>query len=350
MLSQERIQELKSAVKYNPNSKPNPILKTIRSFPALYSCICKIRRFLSKKIANRENRKVFKDSINLFEPNEFEQTHIDNLKKQGYTVINNFFSDELINLIDEKADKLFKNLKINFSAGYNVSHGRIPTLDGFSYEEIEAFEQNIIIENPLLNISNVIEIFFNESILKIVTNYLGYVPEHSSLVMRNFPQDEPIEASNFHKDSDEHDVIQVFVHLIDIDGKRGPLTFVPNSHKHDVKSCIPRTNFDLGINENYGRISDKEVEKEYPRENWVTFYGKKATVAIVDVNGFHKGPNWDKFGDKENKYRDTIRVNFRGLSFEKRNKTSKNQLIDEKEVNKMSKLQKIFLKNYEIVK
>ncbi len=344
MLSQDRKEELKKAVKYNPKSTPNPILKVIRSIPSIYSVICRVERYLSKKIANKENKKFLEENINLFKPNKFEKTHIDNLKKQGYTVIENLFNDELIDLIDEKANKLFKELNINDS-GYNVSHGRIPTLKNFTYEELEAFEQNITLKDPLVNITEIIEVCFNESILKIVSNYLGYIPSHSSIIMRNFPQDEPVEASNFHKDSDERDVVQVFIHLIDIDGTRGPLTYVPNSHRHDSKSCIPRTNFDLGINEIYGRVSDSEVEKIYPKKDWVTFYGKKATVAIADVNGFHKGPNWDDFKDKNNKYRDTIRVNFRGLSFRKQNVTN-NQKIPKKNTEQMSKLQKIFLKFY----
>ena len=349
MLDEAKRRELKEAVKYNPKSVPNPILKAIRTMPYLYSFICRTRRFLSKEISNKEKKRIFEVNSTIFNPNGFEKIHINNLKKDGYTVIENLFNNELIDEIDIKADKLFKELKIN-DHGYNITHGRIPTLKGFTYEEIETFEQNITLKDPLLNIEKAVEICFNESILKIVSNYLGYAPVSKPLIMRNFPQDEPIEASNFHKDSDSHDVVQVFVYLIDVDGKRGPLTFVPNSHNHDLKSCIPRTNYDLGVDELYGRVSDSEVEKVYPKKDWVTFYGKRATVVIAHVNGFHKGPNWDKFGSNENKYRDTIRINFRGISFEQKNTNEKNkQKIYKKDVAKMSHIQKIFLKNYEIL-
>ena len=349
MLKEEKKKELKEKVRYNPKATPNKILKTIRGMPNLYSKMCKTRRYLSKTIANKEGKELLENNISLFKLNEFETKHLNDLNENGYTVINDLFSDELIDTIDEKADKLFKDLKIKDS-GYNVSHGRIPTLRGFTYEELEAFEQNITLEDPFLNIPEDVEIFFNESILKIVTNYLGYIPSHGADIFRNFPQEEPIESSNFHKDSDDHDVVQVFVYLIDIDGKRGPLTYVPNSHRHDAKSCVPRTNYDLDSTEIYGRVSDEEVEKVYPRKDWVTFYGKKATVAIADVNGFHKGPNWDEFGNSENKHRDTIRFTLRGRSFEKSNASPANiEKIYKADVDNMSDMQKLFLNSYEII-
>ena len=83
----------------------------------------------------------------------------------------------------------------------------------------------------------------------------------ASTVVRDFPHNRPLHSSNFHKDNDESDSLQIFIYLVDIDDTRGPLVYVPGSNHYDVRSCRPRLSRDLGIAANDGRLSDEEVER-----------------------------------------------------------------------------------------
>ena len=127
----------------------------------------------------------------------------------------------------------------------------------------------IALADPLLHIPELLDVAFHESILKIAANFLGCVPPlYRVTVVRDFPHNRPLHSSNFHKDNDESDSLQIFIYLVDIDDARGPLVYVPGSNHYDVRSCRPRLSRDLGIDANDGRLSDEEVERVYPRSAW----------------------------------------------------------------------------------
>ncbi len=83
------------------------------------------------------------------------------------------------------------------------------------------------------------------------------------------------------------------MYLVDIDESCGPLVYIPQTNRYDVKSCRPRLNRDLGVSANDGRISDAEIARYYPRAEWAVIKTKRGSVAIIHGNGLHKGPAWD---------------------------------------------------------
>jgi hypothetical protein len=270
-----------------------------------------------------------------------EHKHFNNLTHQGFTIIPDFFPVELVDKIQDRADALFRELKIDPYAAYSVHNKKRTSLIGLSYQELEASEKMIVLEDPLLNIPESIEIAFNETVLRIVTNFLGYVaPWYKVMILRDFPSDRPREASNFHKDNDEADSVQAFVYLVDIDDTRGPLVYIPGTNRYDVKSCRPRLNRDLGSQANDGRISDEEIEKYYPRSTWQAVHVKRGSVAIIHGNGFHKGPSWPQYGASSNKSRTAIRLDFHGhkLGLNMREKATKIYRTDYTPLNKLQKL------------
>ena len=98
-----------------------------------------------------------------------------------------------------------------------------------SYDEIAATEKVIALRDPLVAIPELIGIAFHESILKIAGNFLGYVPPlYRATVVRDFPHNRPLHSSNFHKDNDESDSLQIFIYLVDIDDHRGPSYMFPD--------------------------------------------------------------------------------------------------------------------------
>jgi hypothetical protein len=272
-----------------------------------------------------------------------EKKHYHELIHQGFTVIPDFFKVNLIDKIQDKADRLFRSLKIDPCDAYSVQNGRRATLAGLSYDELAASEKMIALNDPLLNIPESVDIAFNETILRIVTNFLGYIaPWYKVMILRDFPSDRPREASNFHKDNDEADSIQAFTYLVDIDDTRGPLIYIPGTNRYDVRSCRPRLSRDLGIDADDGRISDKEIEKYYTRQTWRAVKVKRGSVAIIHGNGFHKGPAWPKYGDPRNQPRTAVRSDYHGHKIGMKMRWKGNK-IGRNDFARLSPLQKLFV-------
>jgi ectoine hydroxylase-related dioxygenase (phytanoyl-CoA dioxygenase family) len=294
-------------------------------------------------------RILYRQEKSLFAMNALEAKHCEELSNQGFTVVENFFEIALMDTILEKADQRLRSLQLDFYDAYSVQNKRRASLEGLSYRELEVSEKMIALKDPLLHLPECVDIAYHESILKIVTNFLGYVtPWYKVMLLRDFPGDRPREASNFHRDNDETDSIQAFVYLVDIDDTRGPLVYVPGTNRYDVKSCRPRLSRDLGIDADDGRISDSEMGKYYPKDTWRAVRVKRGSIAIIHGNGFHKGPAWLRYGDPNNKARTAIRLDFHGhrLGCNMRWKGNK---IKRDDYVRLSTLQKLFTEESAVV-
>lgn len=334
-------------IAFKPSSPA--LIRLLRSQPHVYSAICKARLGYSRYIAGMAERSLYHHEKLLFAMNALEAKHCEELRTQGFTVIRDFFETALMDTILEKADLRFRSLQLDFYDAYSVQNKQRASLEGLSYQDLEASEKMIALKDPLFHIPECVDIAYHESILKIVTNFLGYVtPWYKVMLLRDFPGDRPREASNFHRDNDETDSIQAFVYLVDIDDTRGPLVYVPDTNRYDVKSCRPRLSRDLGIDADDGRLSDSEIEKYYPKDTWRAVRVKRGSIAIIHGNGFHKGPAWPRYGDPNNKARTAIRLDFHGhrLSCNMRWKGSK---IKRGAYVRLSKLQKLFAEESAVV-
>jgi hypothetical protein len=289
------------------------LVRTIRTQPYLYSAVCKTRMFYSRRIAGAHTREVFRRHHRLFAMNAFESRQVASLRTQGCALAPDFFTRELTNRLFVQADAAFRSLQIDLHRAYTVQGGERASLAGLSYEELEATEKMIALRDPLALIPELAKAAFHESILKIAANFLGCVPPlYRVMVVRDFPHDRPLHSSNFHKDNDESDSLQIFIYLVDIDGTCGPLVYIPGSNQYDVRSCRPRLSRDLGLPANDGRLSDEEVERVYPRDTWSVLHTGRGSMAAIHGNGIHKGPAWAKPGDSANRARTAIRLDLHG--------------------------------------
>jgi hypothetical protein len=272
---------------------------------------------------------------------EFESAQVASLRQHGYALIPGFFPDALIDNIYMTADRLFRNLQIDFERAYSVQTGNRASLQGVPYEELAPTEKMIALRDPLVRIPEIIHIAFHESILKIAANFLGYVPPlYRVTLVRDFPHDRPLHSSNFHKDNDESDSLQIFIYLVDIDDAHGPLIYVPGSNHYDVRSCRPRLSRDLGLAGNDGRLSDEEVARVYPRNAWATLRTERGSIAAIHGNGIHKGPAWTRPGP-ENKPRTAIKLDLHGCKAGVVRDAKENRLR-RADFERMSELQKLF--------
>jgi hypothetical protein len=227
--------------------------------PHLYSAICKARMLYSRRVAGAEMRRLFRRNQRLFAMNEAETRQVNSLREFGYALISEFFPRKLIDRIFSRADAMFHNLEIDSHLAYSIQFKERSTLEGLCYSELAATEKMIALRDPLIRIPETLDVAFHESILKIAGNFLGYVPPlYHVTVVRDFPHNRPLHSSNFHKDNDESDSLQIFIYLVDVDDTCGPLVYIPGSNHYDVRSCRPRLSRDLGIPANDGR-ADTDV-------------------------------------------------------------------------------------------
>jgi hypothetical protein len=298
----------------SPTAVRSPfLLRTIRTQPQLYSAVCKARLFYSRRIAGARTRSIFQENPLLFKMSEFEAQQVASLRGRGYALAPNFFSREFTSQLFSKADEAFRSLQIDLRRSYTVQNGERASLQGLSYQELEASEKMIALRDPLVQVPELVDAAFHESILRIAANFLGCVPPlYRVMVVRDFPHNRPLHSSNFHKDNDESDSLQIFIYLVDIDDHCGPLVYVPGSNRYDVRSCRPRLSRDLGIAANDGRLSDEEVERVYPRSMWSVLRTAQGSIAAVHGNGIHKGPAWAHPGDPLNRARTAIRLDLHG--------------------------------------
>lgn len=256
---------------------------------------------------------MFRRNRDVLQMNDFETCQVESLQRHGYALASRHFSDELVDRIYAKADAMFRNLQIDFQRAYSVQDGQRSDLRNLSYEQLSLTEKMIALGDPLLHIPELLSVAFNESILRIAANFLGCIPPlYRVTVVRDFPHNRLLHSSNFHKDNDESDSMQIFIYLVDINDRRGPLVYVPGSNHYDVRSCRPRLSRDLGIDANDGRLSDEEVERIYSRSTWAVLRTARGSIAAIHGNGIHKGPAWSKPGDPMNLPRTTIKLDLHG--------------------------------------
>src|SRR5262245_3425728 len=152
-------------------AKPSLLVRAAKE-PHLFSVICKTRLFYSRHLTVRPERAEYRRQRRLFTMSPFESEHYNEVRTQGFTVLHDFFDVGRIDLIYEKADRLFRDLQVYPGNPYTVRK----SWEGLTYRELESSEKFIPLKDPLLNVPECIEIIFNESILKIVANVLRYMP------------------------------------------------------------------------------------------------------------------------------------------------------------------------------
>jgi len=293
--------------------RPPFLVRTLRSEPHLYSAVCKARLFYSRRIAGAAATRACRQNRNLLRMSRLDTRHVTSLRTNGYALIPSYFSTPVIDRIYAQADALFRGLEIDLARAYTIQSGERRTLEGLTYEELAASEKMIALRDPLLHIPELLDVAFDQFILKLAANFLGYIPPlYRVTVVRDFPHSRPLHSSNFHKDNDECDSLQIFIYLVDIDDARGPLVYVPESNHYDVRSCRPRLSRDLGLAANDGRLGDEEVERIYPRDSWAVLRTPRGGIAAIHGNGIHKGPSWPRPGDPANQPRTAIRLDLHG--------------------------------------
>ena len=201
------------------------------------------------------------------------------LRKNGYVVLEN--------VLDESQCESFLKMSLDIT-GINremdsnqnqVYEGRYnrenPTSNRFEYDS-----------TTLVNQVEVQKILGDESLLSFAQEYLGGAPT-IDIVHMWWHAPFRIEADKnaaqwFHFDMERVKWIKFFFYITDVDTNSGPHTFIPKTHRvWGIPSSLRK--------KGYVRLSDEEVDSNFPTNSWKEFTGKRGTLIVEDTRGLHKG-------------------------------------------------------------
>jgi hypothetical protein len=132
-----------------------------------------------------------------------------------------------------------------------------------------------------LRSSGVRRLMVQRRLAEIGGRYLGVDPLIMSIALwKSFAWRAPdkLSAQYFHCDNDRAAFVKMFVYLTDVGERNGPHVYVAGSHRAKPKQLLH------GM-----RLTDRAVERFYPRDEWVTIQGGKGTIFFADTAGLHKG-------------------------------------------------------------
>jgi hypothetical protein len=117
-------------------------------------------------------------------------------------------------------------------------------------------------------------------VLALANAYIGMRSYLRALdVWRNKPTAAPPKLSQlWHRDYDDYVCLKLFLYLSDVGPQSGPFTYAPGTHPHGTRQI-----------EQADRLSDEEMARIIPEEDWVVCTGKAGTVVLADTCGYHKG-------------------------------------------------------------
>lgn len=122
----------------------------------------------------------------------------------------------------------------------------------------------------------------NESLLKIVENYLSLPVAYHSVYVRRDLANNRIERSRlWHIDKEDRKMLKIIIYFNDVSDRNGAFQYIPKK----ISSAISQQH-----RYNYQYINDSKMNSLLSAANWVSCPGKAGTVIFTDTaNTFHRG-------------------------------------------------------------
>lgn len=199
---------------------------------------------------------------------------LNDLRKNGYVIVENFIDSEKINKILNHFSK-----KKGFYHQDYVENKKIYDHSNPEQVKFEYDEETILSSETLRNI------IFEKNILNFARNYLNSEPILDILALwwSSYSKSADQKAAQWwHFDMDRPRWLKFFIYLTDCNESNGPHCIIKRTHKnHSVPWAIRK--------KGYSRISDDLVNKCFPKENIVEITANKGTLLIEDSRALHKG-------------------------------------------------------------
>jgi hypothetical protein len=202
-----------------------------------------------------------------------------NLRLRGYHVFEQRLPDELCNKLLRVATTtpcVRRGIDGEVNADIDVPHYPREKPQGIRYD----FREQDLVNDPLVQ-----RLMADRSIIAVAQNYLQAQPIVDVVAMWwNAASEAPDKqaAQYWHFDMDRIKWLKFFVYLTDVGPTNGPHTFVEGSHRRGGIS-------DRLLRKGYSRLTDEEVNANYPQERFIEFAAPRGTVLAEDTRGLHKG-------------------------------------------------------------
>jgi hypothetical protein len=149
-----------------------------------------------------------------------------------------------------------------------------------------AFLRSILTNQDLAKNPQLIDFALSDSLLSLVTNYLGTIPHLNRIDLLysvNHGGQEAISSQIYHLDPEGTRQAKLFMNLRDVGPDEGPFTFIPASETTRIVNAIKKRRLD-DTEMAAGRYSDEELEAVGGLEKAISVAGRKGSAALVDTS------------------------------------------------------------------
>lgn len=194
---------------------------------------------------------------------------INNLNRDGYTVINNYYSQNQCNILRKKIDKFIKENKQFIIKDRVNSDNRIHGAEYVSDEFKKYYSSEFL--------KSIGEEYCKSKLYNLMTmaNRISYKKKNNG------------SGNGWHRDGINFQY-KTILYLNDVNIKNGAFQIVERSNKKKeiFKFCLLNN-----LNPFNTRINDKIIKKNYNNQNIKikSFLGKQGTLIIVDTSSIHRG-------------------------------------------------------------
>ncbi|RYU92899.1 phytanoyl-CoA dioxygenase family protein [Emticicia agri] len=195
------------------------------------------------------------------------EKHVENMNKDGFTVVDFKLSPEKLNGILSYVEKL------QCYDPYRKNLGPIDPDNAPEETHTAHYKRAELVGNPdILSIAN------DNGILALAQEFLGATPTISNInLWWSFGgRKQAEEAQLYHRDVDDWKFCKFFIYLTDVSPDNGPHIYVRGT------SSSPKLR-------KIRRYMDNEIEDTFGKENVMKFVEPKGSAFMVDTYGFHKG-------------------------------------------------------------
>jgi hypothetical protein len=198
------------------------------------------------------------------------------LRADGAIVLPQFFARDRVLRVGERVDALIDEarclepLKDRARKVFGEASTELPLRDRVS---------SIGIEDPLVNLPDLIEMAFDPRVLALASAYFIAVPMLSyTKVRKSFVNAiPPSPTQQFHVDIGSHSIFKVLIYLNDVGPGGGPFGYVLGSHRRKFEGWDTQ------------RYSDVEMAAHYGADRVVRHHARAGDAIVVESAGFHGG-------------------------------------------------------------
>jgi hypothetical protein len=206
---------------------------------------------------------------------EKEETIVNSIQKNGYCILDGFFSNQWCEKAKDEIDHLILKYKDQIWMDETESDHRLFGAD---------------------RVSDLIRDYYKNSvIIPILQTYEGAeVQDGFTLGARlEYSQGNMGSGGGWHRDHPNVKQSKSIVYLSDVSGVNGPFQYIKSSH---TTKSVYRDSYKYKFDQFQNRFTDKEIQRiidEEP-ERLVTFTGSAGTVILTDTRGIHRGKPIEK--------------------------------------------------------